>query len=569
MKPSIKKIIPCAALVMSGIAVSSCSDMLTTDTESYINIDDQGAYNANDSLYSAMGVVRQLQSLGERYVLLGELRGDLVEVPTTADYSLQEISNFEMSADNSFSSRRDYYSVINNCNFALTKLDTLLQEHNRQVLLKDYVSIRTMRDWTFLQLGLTYGKAAWIEKPILTLEDAEKDYPTVGLDEIIDNIVADLTPFAGADTSDYGTVDNLPSSRFFMSPMLLLADLMLYKNNYEEAARLYYTYLYENYVTLQSYYGNHWQTSQALAINASNHLTSYSSETLAIIPYSSDAKDYHPNLVNLTYNTTPSLLPADWWVREMKVREHYFAANEEVPNYSILEGDTRGEMIVQDNSTASVTDGFNTTGYAMGLSVPAMIGKFNNNATVCSAVSNPGNPLFENGNQPIVTMVATYRVPHVYLRYAEAANRAGKPTIAFAVLKYGLRNEVLNNESAPKINAEERADGARWTNFEDSRFDSNRGSACRGRGYGVANASEYSIPQLATLSDSIEWVENRILEEMAAETAFEGNRFFDLLRMSRHNQNPDEWFAERVARRFADPASAKAKLSNSESRWLK
>lgn len=561
-----------AALTLFAMAgtLVSCSDMLKSDTESYLDIDGIGSYNANDSLYSAMGVVRQLQNLGERYVLLGELRGDLTEVPATADYNLQEISNFNMSPENSYNSRSDYYSVINNCNYALTKLDTLIVEHGRKVLLPEYISIHTMRDWTYLQLGLTYGKAAWITTPLLSLEDTEKSHTVIGLDEIVDNIITDLLPYAGAKTVDYGSVDGYSSGRFFMSPTLMLADLMLYKNRYDEAARLYYRYITEDagYVTLGSYYGNQWETSQAAAIKERQHVSTYMNEILTMIPYSSDAKEIHPNLVNLTYNTVPSLVPAQWWMREMKAKEHYFAANEQVPNYSILEGDTRGEMVPSGSGQTFLGDAFISEGM-LGNTVPALIGKFYNNATVYSAVSNPSNPFFEKGNQRILTGVALYRLPHLYLRYAEAANRAGKPTIAFAVLKYGLRNEVVNNETTPKINPEERADGAIWTNFEAEMFDNNRGTASRGRGLGVANSKEFVIPELPTKLDSIEWVETRILEEMAAETAFEGNRFFDLLRMSRHQKNPDEWFADKVSRRFPDPAAARSRLLDPSLRWLK
>lgn len=558
-----------AFMAVTGIFVS-CSDMLKSDTESYLDIEDIGVYNANDSLYSAMGVVRQIQNLGERYVLLGELRGDLVEVPATADYNLQEISNFNMSSENSYNSRRDYYSVINNCNYALTKLDTLIVEHGRKVLLPEYISIRAMRDWTYLQLGLTYGKAAWITTPLLTLEDTERNHPVIPLDEIVDNIIDDLLPYAGCKTADYGSVDGYSSGRFFMSPTLMLADLMLYKNRYEEAASLYYRYITEDagYVTISSYYGNQWETSQAASVKENQHATSYMGEVLAMIPYSSDAKDIHPNLVNLTYNPVPSIVPAKWWMREMKAKEHYFAYNEQVPNYSILEGDTRGEMVPSGSGQTIFSDSFISDGI-LGNAVPALIGKFYNNATIYSAVSNPGNPFFDKGNQRILTGVALYRLPQLYLRYAEAANRAGKPTIAFAVLKYGLRNEVINSESVPKINPEERADGAIWTNFEAEMFDNNRGTASRGRGLGVANSKEFVIPELPARIDSIEWVENRIFEEMAAETAFEGNRFFDLLRMSRHQINPDEWFADRVSRRFADPSAAKSRLLDPTLRWLK
>ncbi|MBD5358929.1 MAG: RagB/SusD family nutrient uptake outer membrane protein [Bacteroides sp.] len=563
-----KYIITALASVITGMALTSCSDMLKTDTESYLDIEGLGTYNANDSLYSAMGVVRQLQNLGERYMLLGELRGDLVEVPSTADYNLQEISNFSISSENIYSSKRDYYSVINNCNFALTKLDTLIMEHNRKVLLPDYVSIRTMRDWTYLQLGLTFGKAAWITEPLLSLEDTEKNHSVITLDEIVDNIISDLTPYTEAETFDYGLINNYDSKCFTVSPTLMLADLMLYKNRYEEAASLYYRYITNNNKIINSLYGNQWKNSLATEIKETpQHATSYISEVLAMIPYSSDAKDLHPNLVNLTYNPEPSLLPAEWWIRDMKIKAHYFADNEDMPYPSaILEGDTRGEMIPSGTGQTTLGDAFISAGI-LGTSIPALIAKFYNNANEYSVVSNPNNSFFENGNQRILTAVALYRIPHLYLRYAEAANRAGKPTIAFAVIKYGLRNEVLNNEAA--INPEERADGAIWTNFEAATFNDNRGTASRGRGLGVAKASEFVIPELPSRIDSIEWVENLILDEMAAETAYEGNRFFDLLRMSRHNSNPDEWFADKVSRRFPDPVAAKSRLINPELRWLK
>ncbi len=569
MKPAY--FIKAAAMLATGIMACSCSDILSNDTESFIDIEGQGKYNANDSLYSAMGVVRQLQNLGERYVLLGELRGDLAEVPSTADYNLQEIASFTPSADNTYSSRRDYYAVINNCNYALTKLDTLIVEQGNKVLLPEYISIRTMRDWTYLQLGLTYGKAAWITDPILSLEETEKNHHVAELDEIMDNIIDDLLPYAGAKTADYGSVDAFSSRTFFMSPTLMLADIMLYKNRYEEAAELYYRYLTDNnngYQTLGSGFSNRWETSQAAKVKDENpqHNYTYLNEAITLIPYSTEVKDYHPNLVNLTYNTNPSIVPAEWWMRDMKAKEHYHADNEDVTTNSILVGDTRGQMVPAASGEKMFGDAFFPAGIN-GSSAPAIIGKFYNNSSEQSAVSNPSNPFFENGNQRILTFVPIYRIPHLYLRYAEAANRAGKPTIAFAVIKHGLRNEVINDSI--KINPEERADGALWTNFEDSRFDSNRGTASRGRGLGVAKASQYTIPELPSRLDSIKWVENQILDEMAAETAFEGNRFFDLLRMSRHQENPDEWFADKVSRRFPDQAAAKSRLADPAVRWLK
>lgn len=197
-----------------------------------------------------------------------------------------------------------------------------------------------------------------------------------------------------------------------------------------------------------------------------------------------------------------------------------------------------------------------------------MIMKFFANGVEYSTVSNPANEMFGHESAPVLTReVALYRIPHLYLRYAEAVNRAGKPTLAFAALKYGLRGEVLDDDL--KVNPAELADGVPWTNFNDPKFDGNYGSAMRGRGLGIAIDSEsFIIPQFETKLDSIDWVEERILEELAAETAFEGNRFFDLLRISRHRAAHPAFFAKKVSRRFDNPASVEARLSDINNLWI-
>ena len=164
-------------------------------------------------------------------------------------------------------------------------------------------------------------------------------------------------------------------------------------------------------------------------------------------------------------------------------------------------------------------------------------------------------------------MVPLYRNSHVWLRYAEAVNRMGKPTLAFAVLKYGLRSETVTDET--KVDPAELEDELVYTNFSSSQFDANRGTAVRGRGLGISlSQSTYLIPDFDTENERIEWVENEIVREMAAETMFEGNRFFDLMRVSNHRGGTD-YFAEMVSRRFANPDAAKALLSNRENWWLK
>lgn len=563
-----------AGCLMSGL--SSCEDMLDTKSDAFVY--DNPLNNANDSLYSAMGIVSQLQAIGERYVLLGELRGDLVTVPATADIELQNVANFSTQAGGNYSSRRDWYSIVNNCNYALAHIDTTLVEHNNKVLLPEYAAIRTLRAWTYLQMGLTFGSVAYITKPITTLEQAEAQYTKISLDALIENLVADLEEIAGKNIRalDYGSVDGLQSSRFFVRPELLLADLYLYQGKYEEAAQMYYNVIDARSLTMSLDYSNHWATSVRDEA-VSGGLSSYTNEALSLIPYASDAKAYHPNLVNLTYNAKPSILPAEGFISHMAQKNYYQIDRLGISMISgYLQGDVRGMFEFANGQTAPGAYNKLSTGP---LSEKIMITKFFHNANEYSSVTNPDNSMFDKDNSPrLVRQIPIYRIPMVYLRFAEAANRAGKPSFAFAVLKYGLRNEVLNmgqneEEGSTKetyIDQAELEDGKPWMSFTDGKFDNNYGSAMRGCGWGVPLDKEnYVIPAGLTFDEKIEWVENQILDEMAAETCFEGNRFFDLLRVARHRADFPKLLIDKVSSRFSNPEAAAAKLSDQNNWWIK
>lgn len=567
-----------ATIVIASL--SSCEDMMDTKTSTYLYDDGSKLNTASDSLYSAMGVLTQLQKIGERYVLLGELRGDMVDVTPTADFSLREISEFNISADNEYLSTRDYYSVINNCNYALARIDEDIKVNSTKVMLPEIAAIRAMRDWTYLQLGLNFGSVTYITEPILSLEESLANYPTLQLDELVGKLIADLEPYAEIDTPNYGNVDGQDSRYFFIQPLLLLGDLYLYNNEYENAAATYYRYIERFSLSLSYGYGNRWTTSSMDAANTGN-LNAYYDERRSIIPYSSDAKDYHPNILNLTYNSLPSILPSGWWIDQMNSIDHFHVDN--MDNNIItgnLQGDLRG-MLVYRGGTRETASAFGNIITGLN-SKNCLITKYYNNADANSSITSPDNELFAKEDPRQNRSIVTYRTPHVYLRYAEAVNRAGKPTLAFAVLKYGLnRNYMTLGQptgdleadaeitEAPVIDPQELSDGKFWTNFATLDLD-NCGTAMRGRGLGIRlEGSTYLIPEGLTSEERIEFVEEEILREMAAETAFEGNRFFDLLRMSHHRTNHPALLAEKVSMRFSDPATARARLMNSENWWIK
>ena len=92
MKNIIKNITLCGCLVL-GMGMTSCEDMMTVDTG------DKAYINANDTLYSYLGIMRAMQDVAERQIVLGEIRGDLVSSSEYATDTLHAISNFENPKD--------------------------------------------------------------------------------------------------------------------------------------------------------------------------------------------------------------------------------------------------------------------------------------------------------------------------------------------------------------------------------------------------------------------------------------------------------------------------------------
>lgn len=553
-----------AALLFLG----SCEDMLETDSSRIAFEDDNQLKSPNDSIYSVMGILSQLQKVGEQYVLLGELRGDLMTVSDDAAFSLKEINNFDITSDNTYLDKRNYYSIINNCNYAIARMDTAISIRNEKVMLPEFVAIKTIRAWTYFQLAQIYGKVNYITEPILDYDAALKEYPVIGMDELVSMLITDLLPYVNVRNLDYGSIDGQQSARFFIPVPMFLGDLYLYQNRYNEAAAMYYKLMVDKNYTISSNYISYWN-SQAREDATNQHAISYYDEVITKIAYSSVPKDYHTNLVNMSFNNVTSLLPVQNFVDEMTLKTHYFATRLDGMITAYFVGDLRGTIKIP-SSSIEMGDAFQNVNIS-GVGSKTLISKFLNGAQPEYTMPvEENNGLLENAF--ILTGIPIYRHPHLYLRFAEAVNRAGKPTFAFAVLKYGLTEETISDPE--KVNPSELTGGESYLDFSFS-YD-NVGTACRGLGLGLPkDATSFVIPDFTQASladarrDSIDWVEQKILEEMAAETAYEGNRFFDLLRISRHRDNHPAFMAGKVSVKYENPEAMESKLMNLDAWFLK
>lgn len=547
------------------VGMSSCESMFDTDSTSVIVDKGQQLDSPNDSLYSAMGILSQVRNLGDRYVLLGELRGDLMSTTSNATVSLQEVSNLQMTTTNDYADATEYYKVINNCNYALARMDTTVSIYQTRVLVPEYAAIKTLRDWTYWQLALAYGEAAWIEKPIVTVEDATNTYSKVSMDVIAQNIINDLQPFISTRPLDYGTIDGYESSKMFYPVTLLLGDMYLYLNKYAEAAQMYYDFIYTHKLRISQSYANNWRRDNRSLVDI-QHTQSYIGEMISGFMYSSDIREPRPSLIRLAYNEKPQIVPSGTFVNDMEHAMHFYADQSALTIGAYLEGDLRGQAVGSGN--AITPSAFESK--LIGDENTTRIYKYLLTASLNENGSDPQNT--EIKGLYSMRVLPLMRVPQVYLRFAEALNRLGKPSIAFAILKYGLSKETI--DSPLRVSPWELQSGEPFLNFswiETSNSSGSVGTASRGRGRGVAlDTQNFIIPATcATAEDSLLVVENYIVDEMAAETSFEGNRFFDLLRVAKHRNAFPEYLAEKVSKRFSDPQSAYQRLSNKDAWFLK
>jgi starch-binding outer membrane protein, SusD/RagB family len=508
-----------ALSVLGCIIFSSCEKMLDTSSDRVMTEDEYGENATSDTLYSMLGILTKLQAIADRYVVLGEMRGDLTDVTPYTENALRDLANFNVSNDNVYANIRDFYVVINNCNVVLAHLDTAIIRNGQKVLRKEFAAIKGIRAWTYLQLVLNFKEVPYYTKPLLTVEDTKEDFPKLNLPQMIDTLIRDIESYVNDEYPNFGNIGVSPNPTIntpylFIPIKMVLGDLCLWKGDFDRAAYYYYSLIIQKGYTTGSHscsYTNENFTS----VNTSTWRNIFTNsrevtekEIISLVAFSSSGATGKVTKLNDLFGsyTQQQISGSKRWLTIASEQRYAYGT---LPDYTY--GDLRVNGSTQTNS------------YNQDVDYP-MVTKF--------ASSN----------------VILYRSGLLYLRLAEAANRAGNPGFAFAILKYGL-----NAANATYVPQRELAKNLTYINFSsmgfgNTNFNSNRGINYRGCGESQFNA-EYAIPGgLQTNADSVLVVEDLISNELAMEMAFEGNRFPDLMRFSLRRNSPD-YLASKVAER--------------------
>ena len=528
------------AILFSVTCFSSCESLLEVDSDRLVFEKNHGMNASNDTLYSMFGVFSQLQKLADSYIVLGELRGDLMEVSETSDRFLKEVNTFDFSTNNPYSSNiRDYYSVINNCNYIIENIDTTVVNKAEKVMYKVYAASKAIRAWTYMQMMLNFGEVTYYEKPLLTLEDAYGDYPVYrSMDELAPVLIQDLTPWKDTPKPQFGNLHAYNSRNSFFPVRFLLGDLYLWTGKYEQAANEYRDLMFYDRVLLNSAFRSSYQVVNNAFSGSANYgwnqvFDFSSSEHITKLVASNEYKrNFTLDSLVLQGQLIPSAKSITNWTTQVYVEN--------------LRLDTVGDLRMRGSV-------FNDFSIENPEADQYVIGKFSE----------------MNSDDYETRQIVLYRAATLYLRYAEAVNRLGKPRLAFAVLKNGLKAATISSSLLVPV-TEKDSILPNYMNFADSRFDANIGVRARGLGFPERDTTYFVIPRSITDSEELmNYVEDKIIEEAALELAFEGNRFHDLMRVA-IRRNDNSYLADRVAAKHTQNKEAiRSKLMDRKNWYLK
>lgn len=461
-----KSIIKCGLLLLVlGTATVSCEDMFTADNTLVTT-----ELAPQDTLFQMMGIIKRMQKLADRTVLLGEVRADLVDVdPLHASADIQELAANNVSAANVYNQPSDYYAVINSCNIYLAYVDSMRNSQGtRKYFEKEILAAKCFRAWCYLELLKIYGDVPYIRTPILNSDNAEEIVASgkkEGMVTIVTDMINDLVNFRAAENDElrqsYGdrTFNGIRYSQMVIPVRAMLAELYLWRGSYTGNQTDYINAIrmYHDYFTFPGEEINtgrakaNWPSRDSERPSTSDYNSNFlaASQCAGVLPMetsqyygtvsklrgvfcSLDSNNYYPAVVasQRAKDISKAQDYCQFLVEGGGLPEIYFREHD--PNlyseYKTMEGDLRlysvsdGPDNVKDNSSNSHENSSYNNMYYL----------------------NRKYGTTTNGNS-YLPFVPYFRNNILYLHFAEALNRAGFPETAFAILKYGLSYYTLTN----------------------------------------------------------------------------------------------------------------------------
>ena len=585
-------------LLVIGITTVSCKKILEVEPKDKLDAA-QTYRDIYDADAAVIGVYGKFMNLAKQYVILNELRADLMDVTTNADPYLKEINTNTVSADNPYADPRPFYEVILNCNDALKNFDIMVKDNKMTVNEYNmrYSDIGAIRSFVYLQLGIHFGNVPYTTDPVADINELkdESKFPKLTFDQLLEKLITFTEALPYKDIYPTGsslitTVDTYATEKFFINKRCLLGDLYLWKGDYHRSAQYY-----KDVLSIADGDGNINIRFFKYKMTAAD-VTGNSDNRVAYIRYRE--QDINSLVDNNTQGwraifgrTQTETFFNHEWIWALPFDKAFQPQDPFIDLFS-----NQGGKYLVTTSQAAVDRWNNQTqrnGFPYDQRGRFTVRTLNGQPVIMKYIYRyldkttlglPINPLEKTGYWYL------YRAAGLSLRYAEAANRDNQDKIAYALLNNGIRstfdtdpsNSDQTNKQAtylpPPYDFEARAGDVPY--FRDPWQNS---SGVRQRAYvniNVIDSASYfdmSVPgsknkAVTDRAGLINHMEDKLIDEAALELAYEGNRWPDLVRIARRRNNP-AYLADKVFEKLSkdgNPAAAavRAKLMTMDNWYL-
>ncbi len=472
---------------------------------------------------AARGMYDGLQNMVEKMLVWGTVQGDLIKPAKGANYQIEQIFEHNATAENPYTNWAEAYETINRANHIIKYAkkaqlsDFQFTEDEEKQFVAEAISVRAL---TYFYLIRTFGNVPFILEPFEEITKA-KNFKLTSQKVIADTLIAQLQRYEGIERSfpqeiyNGSPVVSVYSSRMkAITNLCLQTEIFLWQNEYAKAVN-----------------------SAKKAINTNEELYSIGKQGDANVCYASKMEP-KPSWRNIFAKN--NLKPETIFEIQFQYKTPDLNCLQRFTSKKASEG---GEYIIKPSEFAIKNwesqkfakndrklpspdwgDYFRGIGHSYKGDYNRKTGKLKGDAEIWKYICGANGETRRQAHQSEANWII-YRMGDLILMYAEALNRAGQPEKAL-----GLINGEWDGKTEWIIDETYRKQGIR---------------------------KRVLIQPIKPDVITMEAVEDIIINERALELAFEGKRWFDLLRIARRGRT--DYMLKQISQNMPEEKQAEIK----------